>query len=262
MTISSHGVSRRGSHAADAEPLFKRRHNSRLSRWGTRLFAQVKEVSTAAKRHRCAATMRRPADLEPATEKVPAMPKSFCAGTKRQHEADLVAGADFVLGLTDDITNENHKRATGNPNPKRPGPGPPTTLQGWRWPSSSPPKSGKIGMLLRFCLFVCNLVFDIPLHATRRAMAAALSLPKGNGGLSNYNLFLPERVCAVIVRHPILLPPMSAKQRKRHATSVGPRRQSKVIQGASVARHLINRPPGGQILGRDSTGPIGSETRP
>ena len=49
-------------------------------------------------------------------------------------------------------------------------------------------------------LFVCHLVFNIPLHAARRAMTAALPLPlKATAGFYRYTNFLPPDVEAVIV---------------------------------------------------------------
>ena len=58
-------------------------------------------------------------------------------------------------------------------------------------------------MTSRWCplgLFVCNLVFDIPLHAARRVMAAA-----GFSNVITITFPYPGRACAII-----LLPPMSA----------------------------------------------------
>ena len=43
----------------------------------------------------------------------------LCAGTKRKAKADPAMAADFVLDLVNHTTDEGHKAATGNPNPKR-----------------------------------------------------------------------------------------------------------------------------------------------
>ena len=46
-----------------------------------------------------------------------------------------------------------------------------------------PRRTWLLFVLTQLSAFVCHLVFGIPLHAARRAMAAALPPPKGNGGL-------------------------------------------------------------------------------
>ena len=83
-------------------------------------------------------------------------------------------------------------------------------------------------------MFVCHLVFNVPLHAARRAMEAALPFPlKATAGFYRYTHFLPPESEAVIVgvsQRPLL--PITARESKKRERTKQRKKQ-----------HILSGPP-------------------
>ena len=86
-------------------------------------------------------------------------------------------------------------------------------------------------MGLAGCLYSC--IYN-PLHAARRAMAAACRCLRGNGGFSYMTNSCPKPLW-VILRQPNLLPPNPARQRKRKVPPCCG--WGRVVVGSAAADH-------------------------